>query len=139
MNAKCIAAKWHGPSGIEGFTRHTAETTFNVTVGHGYKFFGIGVHRRLLHLLVIADGRLPNWVPAEMFEVEGTSIPESWILKTWPPADPAVQPWTFLLGYPELVNDPQHRDLILERDDAALQLFFSHVIASEAAENEDLL
>jgi hypothetical protein len=109
----------------------SAETTFHVTVGREYLVLGLGIFETVLLALVCDDTNKPNWLPIGVFEFQSAAFPADWEFVLVDPlaasgAD-ASNRWVAVWGYPELVHDRSHSDRLIERDAAALEIFFSEL------------
>lgn len=107
---------------------HTAESIFHVTVDQDYRVFGLGLFGTTLLALVLDDTGKPNWLPVGLFDLTDCEIPHGWHFGVFnevaasgsAPSDG----WVALWGYPDLVHDRRHIDRLVERDPAAMEVFF---------------
>jgi hypothetical protein len=103
-------------------------TVFDLRVGSDYPVLGIGIFETILVALVVDDTRKPNWLPAGLFEFEPQTLPTDWefVLLDGVAASggEASNGWVAKWGYPDLVRDESHSDALIERDPAALEVFF---------------
>jgi hypothetical protein len=114
---------------------YSAETAFNITVAREYPVMGLGMFETVLLALVCDDTDKPNWLPIGVFEFESFALPADWEFVLVDPlaasgAD-ASNRWVAIWGYPTLVRDRSHSDRLIERDPAALKIFF-HELATRA-------
>ncbi len=98
-----------------------------VSVGTEYPILGIGMWETVLQVLFRSDHGLPTWAPAALFDIPEQNLPAWWKLSLRDGIDRAGRElwtrWVFMCGYPELVDSLSHSDLLLERDQTALQVF----------------
>ena len=80
-----------------------------------------------LIVLIESDTGRPDWLPAELFEVVDGELPADWRFATRDEGESGMQA---IWGYPELVDDPGHKDALIEREIAALTVFAARVAAS---------
>ncbi|MEV4334160.1 hypothetical protein AB0K02_27130 [Streptomyces sp. NPDC049597] len=91
-----------------------------ITAGRNYGVYGLAQYASRAIVLVRSDDDRPNWCPLEWFRVVDGHIPGDWEFSVVDPTGSALQ---LLFGYPELVNDPDHYDGLLERDPRAISVF----------------
>lgn len=100
---------------------------YPVTPGCDYVVAGGGMWETILHFLIEGDDELPHWCPAGLFELAPQPIPAGWLCAlgdgiSASGADLWTR-WVVKWGYPELVADERHSDLLMERDPKALAVF----------------
>ncbi len=104
------------------------ETVFELEIGGEYPVLGMGIFETTLLALVVDDTRRPNWLPAGLFEFGYQQIPDEWefVLLDGAAASGAesANRWVARWGYEELVRSESHSDDLIERDPAALDVFF---------------
>jgi hypothetical protein len=107
---------------------YSTETVFHVTVGRDYPVIGMGVFETVLLALVCDDTEEPNWLPIGVFELQSEALPADWefvLLDSLAASGgDASNRWVAVWGYRELVHDRNHREQLVERDAAALEIFF---------------
>jgi hypothetical protein len=100
---------------------------YALTPGRGYVVAAIGVWETILQVLVQDDDRLPSWCPAGLFEIPPQPVPDGWLLGLCDGISTSGTElwtrWVIKCGYPELVENERHSDLLLERDPDALAIF----------------
>ncbi|WP_146134774.1 hypothetical protein [Actinopolyspora mortivallis] len=75
-------------------------------------------------ILIVDDDQWPDWYPFDMFELIDNSLPVDWEVGNL--KNDEGENWVFF-GYPEMVQDEDHHDLLIERDISALRIFFGYV------------
>jgi hypothetical protein len=99
------------------------------------------IAERAFYLLVPDDDGDPTFAHAGFFDLFTASIPSNWwfglergIRASGPDlwSEPAVATW----GYPELVNDPDHVQALLQHDPAARSIFDEYVRAAEEQDDD---
>lgn len=74
-----------------------------------------------LYYLIDTHGK-PNWFPCQLFDVVDNSIPENWFMKIF---DKNEESQIYSIwGFNELCNDDDFYDLLIERDDATMKIYF---------------
>ena len=130
MIARCIrerSADLGGP--FSPTALYTSKTVFHVTIGSDYVVMGMGIWGSTLIALVRDNTGKPNWLPAGLFDLGSKKFPSDWqfTLIDGLAASGAIDPsnrWVARWGYPELIRDPAHSDQLVERDSAALEVFY---------------
>lgn len=97
-----------------------AQDAIPVTGGRSYGVYGLAQYASRFVVLIASDDFRPNWCPVEWFQVVDGRFPGGWELSVVDPGGTALQ---VLIGYPELVRDPDHYDALLERDPEAISVF----------------
>jgi hypothetical protein len=107
---------------------YSEKTVFDLQVGSDYAVLGLGIFETALLALVVDDTLQPSWLPAGLFEFEPQRLPTDWefVLLDGVAASggEASNRWAAKWGYPQLVRDESHSDALIERDSAALEVFF---------------
>lgn len=127
MLARCIVgSSWELPEASRptGWSRHAQ---LHVTQGSEYPIFGMGVFERHLWIMTMDDTELPNWYPADVFEFGVQEFPPHWEFVFFHDSYGSFTTWTARWGYPELVQDESHYMALVERDPAALGIFYGEV------------
>src|SRR5690348_16548183 len=92
---------------------------------------GMSLWETILTVLVLDETGRPRWHPIGLFEFEHRQLPEDWefMLLDGVAASggDALDRYVAMWGYRELVRDPGHSDRLIERDPAALRVFFSEL------------
>ena len=107
---------------------YSHDTVFDLQVGSDYPVLGMGIFDTALVALVLDDTRNPNWLPVGLFAFEPQGLPASWefVLLDGAAASggESSNRWVAIWGYPDLVRNASHSDALIERDPAALDVFF---------------
>jgi hypothetical protein len=102
---------------------------------------GLALSKRVLLALVVVEWEKPFWLPVGLFDFTDMTLPPSWkfsvldrVAASGGSADDvyAIAIW----GYPKLVEDPQHSDLVVERDLEAMGIF-RRELARELGEHDE--
>lgn len=105
-----------------------ANTVFDLSIGAEYPVLGLGIWETVLLALVSDETGKPNWLPVGLFEFNSENVPADWEFALLDglaaSAGDASNRWVARLGYPELVRNPSHSDELIERNPAALRIFF---------------
>ncbi len=118
----------------EGFDLKKVTTVFSnsfdysfggsgLELGKEYTIMGVALYKdsTCLYFLIDTFGR-PNWFPHLLFDVLENSIPLNWHMKlNGNNKDGDIY---CLWGFDELCNDETYYDRLIERDEAAMSIFF---------------
>ncbi|MFE3171727.1 hypothetical protein ACFXPA_02815 [Amycolatopsis sp. NPDC059090] len=86
----------------------------------------MAVYKLGLIVLVESDSGRPDWLPVELFEVVDGELPADWRFATRDEGGSGTQA---IWGYPQLADDPGHKDALIEREEPALAVFAAQVAA----------
>ena len=137
MKAMCVS---NDPKTLADHQQSRAiaiESPYPLTLGRVYPVVGMTIAERAFYLLVQDDSGGPCFAHAGFFELFTAAIPSGWRFGLEPGirasgrglwSEPSVATW----GYPELVEDPEHVNSLLEFDAVALALFESYIAAASA-------
>jgi hypothetical protein len=107
---------------------YSANTVFGLVIGAEYPVLGLGIWETVLVALVCDETGKPNWLPVGLFEITSQHVPADWEFALLDglaaSGGDASNRWVARVGYPELVRNPSHSDELVERDPAALRIFF---------------
>lgn len=107
---------------------YTPKTVFHLKVGKEYTVLGIGLFESVLVALVCDETGDPDWFPVGVFDLAIQSVPPEWefVVRDGHAASggDVTNRWVAMWGYAELVRDPSHSDRLLEREPAALAVFY---------------
>lgn len=98
-----------------------------ISLGRKYLVYGISLYEEGINYLLYDDFSMPNWYPAELFDVTDSRIPVDWHYK-YSGNDESL---TAIWGYEELVHSETHYDDICEQEVNAVQLFIRRKIEIE--------
>jgi hypothetical protein len=105
----------------------TEQTIFHLEIGSQYKVMGLGLFETVLLALVCDETRKPNWLPVALFDFASSDL-GGWHFALLDPiaasGGESLNRWQAIWGYDELVLDPAHKEALIERDSAALEVFF---------------
>lgn len=121
MRALCIYN--NGQFLTSGWFRigYTIKSEFSLNVGKEYAVYGMALWCGHLLILLNDENSLPNWYPAEIFNISDADLPFGWKFSYSMENNSLLQA---LWGYDELITVKGHYDALLERDDDALRIFF---------------
>jgi hypothetical protein len=118
---------------------YTAQTVFHLDVGSSYVVLGLGIFETVLLALVCDLTGMPNWLPIGLFAFDHAAVPADWRFAVLDgraaSGGDASNRWVAKWGYEELVSDDGHSDALIERDPAALQIFFRELKKRSPAED----
>jgi hypothetical protein len=102
----------------------TIETDFQINIGELYNVYGVNVWKGTINYLISSEKwrNRPLWIPAELFEIVNTTIPNNWHFKFYGYPDERLNA---ILGYEEMVTNQKHYDELIEREGDALDIFHS--------------
>lgn len=117
--------------------RGTVENSkYPITAGKSYPVLGMLLYENVLTLLVPDDWGGPCFAPAGLFDTGTWEMPAGWAFGIFPGirasgrdlwSDPYEAAW----GYHEFINDPEHGDGLIEREEKALEIFAARVREAE--------
>ena len=107
---------------------YSNDTVFHLELGKYYPIMGLGLFETVLLALVCDETGTPNWLPVGLFEFDHQALPEDWEFalldgKAASGRD-ASNRWVARWGYAELARNDRHVEALVERDPAALEIFF---------------
>lgn len=120
-------------------TSLATQNAIPVTKNSSYEVYGFAQYTSNTIVLIATDDGRPNWCPIEWFTLADDRFPSNWKLSVVDPGGTALQ---VLIGYSELVSDPDHYDELLERTPEAISIFRKQEItqtAFSAPADEDFL
>jgi hypothetical protein len=143
MLVKCIANKPDALGRPEPRAFHTSQTDYSdLEVGKEYPVLGLTLSELVLLALVVVEWETPFWLPVGLFDFTNATLPDCWkfsVVKraaaSGGPADHEKR--IAIWGYPKLVEDPVHADMVVERDPEAMAIF-RRELARELGEFDDL-
>ncbi len=127
MIVRCLANRGTGLGEPDHGLYFTDAAKFSLVVGKDYPAHGMAMYKRGLIVLVQAETGSPKWYPVELFEVVDGTLPADWRFAT---RDEGATGTQAIWGYPELVDDPGHKDALIEREPDALAVFADRVAAA---------
>ena len=128
MRARCIFNSGAQLGKPTRGTFYSDRSIFQLTIGKRYPVLGLGLFETVMLALVCDETGQPNWLPVGLFQFERRALPEDWEFALLDGVaasggDPENR-WLARWGYPELVRNDRHSDALIERDPAALSIFF---------------
>lgn len=103
-------------------------SVFRLEVGKSYQVLGFGLFETVMLALVCDETGKPNWLPVGLFRFERSALPDDWEFAILDgvaaSGGDASNRWVARWGYRELVHNDRHSDALVERDPAALEIFF---------------
>jgi hypothetical protein len=126
MLAKCVANRATAVPHYLGVLFFDLSVKFELTVGARYPVLGMELYQDILQILVPddSDRRLPQWMPADLFDIELSELPADWFFVAYPAETMARQRgFRARWGYRVLVESDEHRDGLEELDSSALAVF----------------
>lgn len=92
-------------------------------IGGQYIVFGISIWGEVMYYLIIDEDEIyPIWYPADLFNVVDASLPLGWHFNYFGFKDD--NSLVLISGYKELATLTNHNDMLMERDENALKIFF---------------
>jgi hypothetical protein len=132
MIARCVRTSLEAP---ERGHFYTAQTNFHVQLGKDYLVLGICLWETILIVLMCDETGRPRWHPIGLFEFDHEKLPEDWEFSLLDgiaaSGGNALNRRVAIWGYRELVREPQHVDKLVDRDPAALEVFFRELRAAQ--------
>ena len=137
MRVKCISKNMKESTQNKLVLFSDPLINWDVEIGVIYKVYGISLWKNELAYLIISissdSNGLPDWYPAELFEVINGELPAPIYFRFFVDDERGVNA---LCGYQEMVTDYNHYVDLMERDDHALEIFFSRKKEYDEQEND---
>ena len=130
MIAKCVANQAAAVPRYLGVLFFDLSVKFELTVGAQYPVLGMELYQDILQILVPddSDRRLPQWMPAELFDIKVSELPADWFFVAYRDEEMASQRgFRARWGYRLLVESDEHRDGLEELDPSALAVFYDEL------------
>ena|SRR3989344_9689171 len=98
---------------------------YGLEVEKEYLVMGMALYRNdnNLHYLVDDNSR-PNWFPYQIFIISDNSLPNDWFIKI--KENKEQTDIHTIWGFYELCNDERYYDLLIDRDKAALDVYYKY-------------
>jgi len=121
MKVSCAATNLSRSTQLNLVSFDAPLINWDLSLGEIYTVYSISVCKNVLHYLVVPEEcGLPDWYPAELFEVVNEKLPENTYFKNFT-GDP--RGLNALWGYQEMVLNYSHYGDLLERQEHALHIF----------------
>ena len=131
MNLSCVGDSGRDlPADVLAMSGNTTLSRFDLTVGREYTAYAMALWTYGLGVLVVNDTSRTFWMPISLFQVVDGSLPAHWEFAVVADRKPVLALW----GYPSLIHDPEHHDALIEREQAAFDVF----IRESGCERRDL-
>jgi hypothetical protein len=114
---------------------YTEKSVFHIAVGAIYDVYAMTLFKKGITVLVFDDARQPGWYPIELFEVVDGTLPGDWKFSRRSEGEYGNEA---VFGYPELVDDENHLESLVELNRDALEVFFAQVERRTGKNPEDL-
>jgi hypothetical protein len=98
---------------------NTPASRFDIGIGEEYEAYAMALWTYGLGVLIVNDTGRPFWMPISLFRVVDGVLPDYWEFIVLENRNPVLALW----GYTSLIRDPKHHDDLIERDQAALEVF----------------
>ena len=108
------------------------KSEMDLTINKEYIVYGICYYDYIFKYLVYEDLNQPFWYACELFEIINDKIPSSWYFSFLYHLD---SPMKILLGYDELVNNEDHNDDLLDKNESAERIFYKRKAEIEEEES----
>lgn len=120
MEIKCKKNKWYMFSPKIVKDGNEMETIYNgISIDALYRVYGTMLYEEGIYYLIYDDLEMPNWYPADLFNVTSNSLPEQWYFKYYGHGENLSAIW----GYNELVNVEKHFDGLNEQQQEEIEVF----------------
>lgn len=102
---------------------YSPHADLNLKNGETYIVYGISLWKDVLHYLIIPhELNVPDWLPADLFIIQDSKIPDDWYFCYFGENDSSLL--KILIGYTEMITDVTHYINLIERDINALRTFY---------------
>jgi len=114
---------------------YSSNANFHLENEEEYLVYGISIWRNVIHYLVIPSGlKLPNWLPADLFQVTDPSLPSEWYFRYLGKNHSSEV--TMKIGYKEIALDDDHDTDLIERMEGAIKVFLLRQQEAESSKND---
>jgi hypothetical protein len=142
MLVRCIANSPEALGRPEARAFHGVHTDYSdLEVEKEYPVLGLSLSELVLLAFVVVAWEKPFWLPVGLFDFTNATLPGCWkfsvenrVAASGGPADYAKR--IAIWGYPKLVEDSTHSDMIVERDPDAMAIF-RRELARELGEHDN--
>jgi hypothetical protein len=132
MKARCIKTTGRELGQPRHGSFYSQESLFSLTLDAHYPILGLGLFDSYLLVLLKDDTDKPNWLPAGLFEWIPQPLPSDWkfaiVDAQAASGGERTNRWIARWGYPELIENPNHSNLLIERDETAMQIFYEALL-----------
>lgn len=112
---------------------YASNADFHLKEDEAYTVYGISIWRNVIHYLIIPSGlSLPNWLPADLFEVIDPSLPSKWYFRYL--GENHSSEVTIKMGYREIALDEDYYSDLIERMEGAVKVFLARKQEIESKE-----
>ena len=109
---------------------------YGLEVDKEYLVMGIAIFKKSDNLYFLVDeNSCPNWFPSQIFDITHNSLHYNWFMKV--NFDNEHVDYKNLIGFDELCNDENFFNLLLERDENAMRIYFRRKIEMEKEFTEE--
>lgn len=129
-----VVCKYNDPENVPNGISNNFD--FGLEVGKDYLVMGLLTFKQSNDLYYLVDeGGRPSWFPNQIFEVLSNDLPYNWYMKI-NVGDDHVD-YQNLIGFSELCNEQDFFNQLLERDEAAMRIYFRRKIELEKELSEE--
>ena len=100
---------------------YTSSTDFDLEQGKEYVVYAIILSKGLLSYLIVGEGSLPSWYPAELFSLTRKDLPVDWYFAFLGEDEGFVV--NAIWGYEELVENDDHFDGLSNLNKLDIEMF----------------
>ena len=104
----------------------------DLTINKEYIVYGVCYHDYSFNYLVYEDTGNLFWYQSELFEIINDKVPSSWYFSFLYHLDSQMK---MLWGYDELVNNEDHNDDLLDKNESAERIFYKRKAEIEEEES----
>lgn len=123
-----VLCKYNDPNNVpEGIS---SDFDYDLELQKEYLVMGIMINRKELSYFVDENGK-PGFYPKELFDVTDNQLSQDWYFRPYSKNDEMYPYVQAIWGYHELVFEENHYEKIVEREEAALRLYFKRKIELE--------
>ncbi len=100
------------------------QSEMDLIINKEYVVYGIAFFKKgLSEYLIVDKYNNPFWCPDEIFQIINNKLSSLWFFQKYKKDDGMIDDW-FVWGYNELVNNINHSDNLMEREDNDLNIFY---------------
>ena len=103
---------------------------YSLETGKEYIVMGIAIYKDTnCPYYLIDENGLPDWYPYPLFSISDNSLPKNWTVKVYDKKE--AGDILFLCGFKDLCDGKDYHDLLMNRDEEAMRIYFRRKIEFE--------
>lgn len=128
-----VVCKYNNPNKIPKGV--PSDFDYGLKLQKEYWVMGIMINGEEISYFIDENGK-PGFYPKELFDVADNQLSQDWYFRSYSQNDEMYPYVQAIWGYRELVFEESHYEKIVEREEAALRLYFKRKEELVMAQNE---